>query len=72
MQIFTKAKQNRSKHDLIDMIITERNKAKLHQPENDDLIQEEANLLLKNSNFAKHSKKENNNLIISSEVKAKL
>ena len=57
MQIFTKAKKKRSKHDLIDMIITERNKTKLYKSEDDDLIQEEANLLLKNSTFVKHSTK---------------
>lgn len=39
------------------MIITERNKTKLYKSEDDDLIQEEANLLLKNCNFVKHSTK---------------
>lgn len=39
------------------MIITERNKTKLYKSEDDDLIQEEANLLLKNSTFVKHSTK---------------
>ena len=53
------------------MTITERNKTKLYKPEDDDLIQEEANLLLKNSNFTKHSTKKKI-LIISLEVKVKL
>ena len=52
-----KDKKNRSKHDLIDMAITERDQTKLYKPDGDNLIQEEANLLLKNSNFAKHSTK---------------
>ena len=54
-----------SKHDLIDMIITERSK-KEYARENDDLTKEEAKLL-KNNNFARQELKEN----ISPEVKAK-
>ena len=54
-----------SKHDLIDMIITERSK-KEYARENDDLTKEEAKLL-KNNNFARQELKEN----ISPEAKAK-
>ena len=46
-----------SKHDLIDMIITEKNKKVIYTKENDDLTKEEANKLLENN--------------ISSEVKTK-
>ena len=42
-----------SKHDLIDMIITEKSEKVIYTQESDDLIREEANELLKNNNFAK-------------------
>lgn len=48
-----RGKNNRSKHDLIGMTITEKDKTKSYTPEDDDLTQEEANKLLNNNNFAK-------------------
>ena len=48
-----KGKKSRSKYDLIDMIITEKNISKKYGPEDDDLIQEEAMKILNNNNFAK-------------------
>ena len=60
-----KGRRNMSKHDLIDMIITERSK-KEYARENDDLTKEEAKLL-KNNNFARQELKEN----ISPEAKTK-
>ena len=62
-----KGKKNRSKNDLIDMITTEKDKTKSCKAEHDDLIQQKANLLLKNSNFVKQSTKESNNIVISPE-----
>ena len=38
-----------SKHDLVDMIITEKNKKIVYSQEDDDLSKEEANNLLKNN-----------------------
>ena len=46
-----------SKHDLIDMVITEKSK-KEYTRENDDLTKEEAKLL-KNNNFVRQQLKEN-------------
>ena len=60
-----KGRRNMSKHDLIDMIITERSK-KGYTRENDDLTKEEAKLL-KNNNFVRQELKEN----ISPKVKTK-
>ena len=60
-----------SKHDLIDMIITERSKKIIYTRENDDLTKAEANELLKNNNFATQELKENNISNISPEVKAR-
>ena len=48
-----KRRRNMSKHDLIDMIITEKSEKVIYTQESDDLIREEANELLKNNNFAK-------------------
>ena len=48
-----KGKRNMSKIDLIDMIITEKNKKIIHSQEDDDLSKEKANELLKNNNFLK-------------------
>ena len=42
-----------SKHDLIDMIITEKNKKIVYSWEDDDLWKEKANELLKNNSFIK-------------------
>ena len=60
-----------SKHDLIDMIITERSKKIIYTRENDDLTKAETNELLKNNNFATQELKENNISNISPEVKAR-
>ena len=60
-----------SKHDLIDMIITEKSKKDIYTQESDDLIKEEANELLKNNNHAKKELKENNISTNSLEVKAR-
>ena len=51
-----KAKKNRSKHDLIDVIIIEKNIEIRHRPE-DDLTQEVANELLENSKFVRETLK---------------
>ena len=48
-----------SKHDLIDMIITEKTKKVTYTDENNKLTKEKANKLLKNNNFAKLSAKGN-------------
>ena len=48
-----KGRRNMSKHDLIDMIITEKSKKVIYTQENNDLTKEEANELLKNNNFTK-------------------
>ena len=40
-----------SKHDLIDMIITEKSKKVIYTRESHDLTKEGANNLLKNNNF---------------------
>ena len=52
-----KGRTNISKHDLIDMIISEKDNRKLYIVEDDDLSQEEANLLLKNDNHLKYKQK---------------
>lgn len=57
-------KKNKSKHDLIGMVITEKDKKRSYRSEDDNLTQKEADLLLKNSNFAKQPPKENNIPII--------
>ena len=44
-----KRRRNMSKHDLIDMIITEKSKNVIYTRENDDLTKEGANELLKNN-----------------------
>ena len=46
-----KGRRNMSKHDLIDMIITEKNKKIVYSHEDDDLSEEEANNLLKNNKY---------------------
>ena len=51
-----KTKKNRSKHDLIDVIIIEKNIEIRHRPE-DDLTQEVANELLENSKFVRETLK---------------
>ena len=66
-----KGRRNMSKHDLIDMIITEKRTKIMHTQENDYLTMEEANELLKNNNFAEQTLKENNILNISPEAKAR-
>ena len=48
-----KGRRNMSKHDLIDMIITEKNKKIVYSWEDDDLWKEKANELLKNNSFIK-------------------
>ena len=48
-----------SKHNLIDMIITEKCKKVIYTQENNDLTKEEANELLKNNNCAKKELREN-------------
>ena len=54
IEIYTRVKKNnRSKYDLIDMIITEKDISKKYSPEDDHLTQEEAQNLLNNNNFAK-------------------
>ena len=61
-----------SKHDLIDMIITEKKKKNyISTLENDDLTKEEANELLKNKNFARQKFKEKTICNISPEVKVR-
>ena len=42
-----------SKTDLIDMIISEKNKKIIHSQDDDDLSKEKANELLKNNKFLK-------------------
>ena len=66
-----KGRGNISKHDLIDMIITEKTKKVIYTWENNDLTKEEANELLKNNNFARHKLKENNTSNIPPEIKAR-
>ena len=58
-----------SKHDLIDMSITGKNKKITYTEENDELTKEEANKLLKNNNFTKKILKENINSINSPQTK---
>ena len=65
-----KGRRNMSKHDLIDMIITEKSKKVIYTRENHDLTKEGANDLFKNNNFARQELKENNISNISSEAKA--
>ena len=48
-----KGRRNMSKIDLIDMIITEKNKKIIYSQEDDDLSKEKANELRKNNNFAR-------------------
>ena len=61
-----------SKHDLINMIITEKKlKNNIYARENDDLIMEEANEILEDNNFSRQALKENNIPNISPEAKAK-
>ena len=64
-----KGRRNVSKHDLIDMIITEKSKKVIYTQENNDLTKEEANELLKNNNFTKKELRENNISTNSLEVK---
>ena len=66
-----KGRGNMSKHDLIDMIITEKTKKVIYTRENNDLTKEEANELLKNNNFARQELKENNTSNIPPEIKAR-
>ena len=66
-----KGRRNISKHDLIDIIITERSKKVIYTQENDNLRKEEANELLKNNNFARQELKENNTSTIPPEIKAR-
>ena len=66
-----KGRRNVSKHDLIDMIITEKSKKVIYTQENNDLTKEEANELLKNNNFTKKELRENNISTNSLEVKAR-
>ena len=47
-----KVRRNMSKHDLIDITITERSKKVIYTQENDNLRKEEANELLKNNNVS--------------------
>ena len=58
-----------SKHDLIDMSITGKNKKITYTEENGELTKEEANKLLKNNNFRKKILKENINSINSPKTK---
>ena len=60
-----------SKQDLIDMIITARSKKFIYTRENYDLTKEEANELLKNTNFGTQELKENNISNILLEVNAR-
>ena len=60
-----------SKHNLIDMVITEKCKKVIYTQENNDLTKEEANELLKNNNFAKKELRESNISTNSLEVKAR-
>ena len=53
-----KGRRNISKHDLIDIIITERSKKVIYTQENDNFRKEEANELLKNNNFARQELKQ--------------
>ena len=48
-----KGRRNMSKIDLIDMIITGKNKKIIYSQEDDDLSKEKANELRKNNNFAR-------------------
>ena len=66
-----KGRGNMSKHDLIDMIITEKTKKVIYTRENNDLTKEEANELLKNNDFARQELKENNTSNIPPEIKAR-
>ena len=54
-----KGKRNMSKIDLIDMVITEKNKKIVYSQVDDDLLKEKANELLKNNSFTKKELKEN-------------
>ena len=65
-----KGRRSTSRHDLIDMIITEKSKKMMYTRENDDFTKEEANELLRNNNFPRQESKENNIPTISSEGKA--
>ena len=67
-----KGRRNMSKHDLIDMIITEKRTKIMYRQENDDLTMEEANELFKDNLFAEQTLKENNISNISPEAKARL
>ena len=60
-----------SKHNLIDMVITEKCKKVIYTQENNDLTKEQANELLKNNNFAKKELRESNISTNSLEVKAR-
>ena len=71
MQTSKKGRWNISKHDLIDVIITERSKKVIYTRENNDLTKEEANELLKNNNFATQELKKYNISNISPEVKGR-
>ena len=53
-----KGRRNISKHDLIDMIITGKNKKIAYSQKDDNLSKEKANELLKNNNFAKKELKD--------------
>ena len=53
-----KGMRNMSKIDLIDMIISEKNKKIAYSQEDQDLSEEKANELLKNNSFAKKELKE--------------
>ena len=50
-----KGRRNMSKHDLIDMIITEKNKKIVYSQEDDDLSEEEVNNLLKNNKCTRNT-----------------
>ena len=63
-----KGKVNRSKQELIDIIITEKNMEARYRPE-DYLTKEEASEILENSNFAKLPLKENIKPINPPEIK---
>ena len=63
-----KGRKNRSKQELIEIIITGKNIKARYKPE-DDLRKEEANEILQNSDFAKLSSKENIKPINPPEIK---
>ena len=65
-----KGRRNMSKHDLIDMIITEKSKKHDIYSRKYDFTKEEANEFFKNYNFARQELKENNISTISPEAKA--